>query len=507
MYFNKALLKVGDQAAISHIIDLFPSDSEFVVALGHLGDLVRQYLTMAHPDLNVTYVEIDKYSVPGSGPAYALEKCKEHLQEPFFFVACDTIIHKRHFLDKHQGDVDYLAYDYIDPKHSDRYCTLQLYLDQVISLMDKVPNGTDKAFTGFAHIRNWSEFWKAMTLNKSQIYQEFQLSPVFAMMPGMQAYWMRWNDVGSEQGLLAARARFPGIQNLDKLDEELYVVDGSVVKYFHNKSIVRSRLRRTQILGDLVPKLTGHTANYYRYRFVSGEDLFRRDDMQWLMEPLLNWAKEKLWVKPEQVDEARFHKACRDFYYVKTIGRINQFFSKTGIEDRAENINGYPTAPIQKYLELINWTNLCEDGAVATGFHGDFQPANIVVNSFKDFKLIDWRQDFGGIFDYGDQYYDFAKLYCSLLMPHPSIKDGKYSLRESAGEVFADIYVPDDIRVCREIFENWLTRNGYSIGRTSLLAAIVMLNMAPLHEHPLDQWLYYYSKNLLGQVYPTGTKR
>ena len=63
-YGHKALFRVGDKAVISHIIDLFPDDTEFVIALGYNGQLVRQYLEMFHPNRTFIYVSSEHY---GSG--------------------------------------------------------------------------------------------------------------------------------------------------------------------------------------------------------------------------------------------------------------------------------------------------------------------------------------------------------------------------------------------------------------------------------------------------------
>ena len=49
-YLNKALVPVGDKAVISHIIDLYPADTEFLIMLGYKGGIVLEYLTLAHPD-------------------------------------------------------------------------------------------------------------------------------------------------------------------------------------------------------------------------------------------------------------------------------------------------------------------------------------------------------------------------------------------------------------------------------------------------------------------------
>ena len=48
---NKALLPIKNKAVISHIIDFFPTDSEFVVAVGHKSQQVIDYLAAAHFDL------------------------------------------------------------------------------------------------------------------------------------------------------------------------------------------------------------------------------------------------------------------------------------------------------------------------------------------------------------------------------------------------------------------------------------------------------------------------
>ena len=41
----------------------------------------------------------------------------------------------------------------------------------------------------------------------------------------------------------------------DKEDEEIYFVDGSVVKYFYNQSVVKSRLKRFKCLEHITPDL------------------------------------------------------------------------------------------------------------------------------------------------------------------------------------------------------------------------------------------------------------
>ncbi len=65
-FTNKGLVRVGDKPIISHIIESYPIDVEFVVTLGHYGSHVHQYLTLAHPERKIQFVEIDNYMGEGS---------------------------------------------------------------------------------------------------------------------------------------------------------------------------------------------------------------------------------------------------------------------------------------------------------------------------------------------------------------------------------------------------------------------------------------------------------
>ena len=48
-HYNKALLPIGRRPVISHLIDWYPPEAEFVIALGYTGSYIRQYLELAYP--------------------------------------------------------------------------------------------------------------------------------------------------------------------------------------------------------------------------------------------------------------------------------------------------------------------------------------------------------------------------------------------------------------------------------------------------------------------------
>ena len=79
---NKAILPLGDKAVISHIIDKFSKSTEFIIATGYLSATVKDYLELAHPEHNFTFVDVEHYSGQGCGPGYSLLQCEPFLQGP-----------------------------------------------------------------------------------------------------------------------------------------------------------------------------------------------------------------------------------------------------------------------------------------------------------------------------------------------------------------------------------------------------------------------------------------
>ena len=88
---NKTLLPVKNKAIISHIIDQFPEGTEFVIAVGFKGQLVRDYVSTAHANTKVEFVEVNNFDGIGAGPLQSLLACKSHLSSPFTLVLGDAL--------------------------------------------------------------------------------------------------------------------------------------------------------------------------------------------------------------------------------------------------------------------------------------------------------------------------------------------------------------------------------------------------------------------------------
>ena len=85
-YINKSLVSIAHRPTLSHSIEQFPDDCEFVIALGHKGHLVREFLEIAYPNRKFLFAEVDPYVGHGSGLGHSLLCCEgSYLQQPFLF--------------------------------------------------------------------------------------------------------------------------------------------------------------------------------------------------------------------------------------------------------------------------------------------------------------------------------------------------------------------------------------------------------------------------------------
>ena len=105
---HKALLPVKNKAAISFIIEKYLDAHEFVIAVGHNKELIKDYLTIAHPKTKIRLVNVKNYMNKGSGPGQSLLECKKYLQMPFISHACDAICTNNHA----RPNRNWIAYDY-----------------------------------------------------------------------------------------------------------------------------------------------------------------------------------------------------------------------------------------------------------------------------------------------------------------------------------------------------------------------------------------------------------
>ncbi len=492
-YTNKALIRIGKKPAISYIIESYPKETSFVITVGYFGNHVREFLSLAYPDRKFEFIEVDNYVGPGSSLGYSMLQAKKALQCPFILHASDTIITekvpepKNNWIGVYKGD------------DASQYASWQLVGDKTLIFNDKGAIDFDFLHIGLIGVNDYKKYWQNLerlyslspndqTLNDCQsIVSMLENGTSFNLQP-----FNEWFDTGNTASLHRARAQAKDhFNNLDKMEESIFLFDDFVIKFYHDKKIILERVARARLLGSLVPKIEGTTENFYRYKFTKGmqySDVATPSDFT----QFLGWAKKNLWKKVHEVDDDEFQKVCKDFYFEKTKKRVQQFLDANNLKDEKHIINGEPVPSIKELLARIdfNWLSNAEQRQ----FHGDFILENILKTK-EGYCLVDWRHNFGGLQKGGDLYYDLSKLNHNLTVNHDMIHKDLYTVKiEPGNKVYCDILRKNNLVECQKVLFDFLQKEDYDEKKVQTLTAIIWLNMAPLHHYPFNIFLYYFGK-------------
>lgn len=486
-FTNKSLVRVGDKPVISHIIESYPDDVEFIVTLGHYGSHVKQYLTLAHPEKQIQFVEVDNYMGDGSSLLYSISLCEEYLQCPFIFHACDTILPKNYV-----NDINFSNNWSIGGTgdNSQSYRTFNSVNGKITSINEKGEQNFDFVYVGVSGIWQYNVFWD-ICKNTLAIANTSDLSDCHVIRK-MNDFFVfaidDWYDIGNIDALKRTRSKISGtVHVLDKEDENIFVFDKFVIKFFYNKKICSDRVARTEKLDGLVPKLIGSTENFYKYEYIHA-DLLSNVVNTKKFNNLLRWANDKLWISKK---DEQYRENALAFYKDKTVLRIHKFLEKYNLKDEFDVINGTVVPSMETLIETIDFESII--GSDPTGFHGDFILDNILMTGDDQITLIDWRQDFNGSIDAGDMNYDLAKLNHNLILTHEVLAKNYYTI-DFGKEIFCDVYVKKSLLDCKKNLEEFCKKNFINYKSIEILSSIIWINMAPLHEHPLDMFLYYFGK-------------
>jgi NDP-sugar pyrophosphorylase family protein len=492
---NKALHPIDGKAIISHIIENFPVETEFVIGLGYLSLQVRQYLQIAHANRKFVFVDVDNYEDPGSGPGYSLFCCQEYLQKPFFFVSCDTLW---------ENDLDWSITDnwlgvaHVSAAESSSYCNVKVNDDDyVVELHDKVyiEGSAYQAFVGLCHIKDYNIFWDALASTKL-ISGEHQISNGIESLikeTDTFAQAVKWTDVGDAEKYKKAVSLYENY-DFSKQNEALYITNGKVIKFFVDEKITSSRVEKSKLNPEVFPPITYHSGQFYAYDFQDGLTLYQTSTPK-IFQKFLEWLGKNLWKK-HTVDRNIIRSTCLKFYQEKTMERLAMYNKKYDSRGDVSCINGQSIPSTKNLLASVPWESLAD--GVPCFMHGDLQFDNVLYDDATDkFTLLDWRQDFAGHVEFGDLYYDFAKLYGGIILNYDYIKLNLLSYSEHENEVYFDFAQRYQSNTYLSILSDYIRRGGYDLTKVRILVALIYLNMSPLHHYPFDKMLYSLGRRLL----------
>jgi hypothetical protein len=495
-FINKSLVSIANRPTLSHLIEQFPADAEFVIALGHKGHLVREFLTLAYSERQFFFVEVSPFEGTGSGLGLSLQTCKKHLQQPFVFISCDTLAEEP----IPAPNSNWMGYAEVPDLQS--YRTIALSPTGVSAIAEKgVGHAPEhKAYIGLAGIFDYQQFWTAIAQGGDTAIATGEVHGMRSLLPqSIQAYAFTWHDTGNPNALAQTRQRYrePDEPNiLEKANEAIWFVSNTVIKFSEDKKFIANRVKRAKQLEGFVPEVTGAEEHMYRYSKVQGKvlsevialPLFER-----LLEHCTYFWERKTLTTPETV---AFQETCMKFYRDKTFERVALFYQNFNRNDGREVINGNETIELNTMLNSVDWKWLAS--GLPGRFHGDFHFENIVWSAAdQKFVFLDWRQDFGGDLGTGDIYYDFAKLLHGLIINHELIAGDFYQVDWRSDAINYDFHRKQILVECERHFGTWLERNGYDRKKVWVLTALVYLNIAALHHHPYSLLLYSLGKAML----------
>ena len=306
-----------------------------------------------------------------------------------------------------------------------------------------------------------------------------------------------WLDIGNLEALSEARSKISDqFNNLDKVDESLFIFNDFVIKFFSDPEKVKNRVKRGEILGSLAPKTIAVRTNFYKYPYVEGDtysEAVTPDDL----ERFVSWAQNNLWKPVGEVSSEEFKNICRNFYEYKTKERIDKFLKQNNIQDEETIINNIKIPPIKELLEKVDFEWL--SNGVQVGFHGDLVLENILKID-AGYCLLDWRQDFGGLLKGGDMYYDLAKFYHNLVVNHDTVSKNDFIIDIKDGIVTCSINRKKYLIESEKRFVDVVRERGFDFKKVEILRAIIWLNMSPLHHNPFNIFLFYFGKYHLWQA-------
>ena len=467
--------------------------------MGHMGHLVREFVELAYPERKFFFAEVDPFEGLGSGLGLSLLACKQHLQQPFVFMSCDTLV-KEPIPAPVENWMAFSEVANLQP-----YRTLAIQGDQVADVCEKgVGKGdTHKAYIGLAGIQDYPSFWAAMQDGGPEAIETGEAHGMRALLSrNIKAHGFTWYDTGNPTALARARATYhePDAPNiLEKANEAIWFIGNQVIKFSDDQKFIANRVKRVHELQGFVPEVTGVQPHMYRYPRVEGKVLSEVVTAP-LFERLLKHSKGFWTHKTLSAAAAQaFRGTCKSFYRDKTFERVELFYKNFSRQDGMEPINGVAMPKLETLLNAVDWDWLAQ--GLAGRFHGDFHFENILWNGTQQrFTFLDWRQDFGGNLSTGDVYYDLAKLLHGLIISHELIAGEFYKVEWQPDEITYDFHRKQILVECERNFVLWLEAEGFDRRKVWVLTALIYLNIAALHHRPYSLLLFALGKAMLAKM-------
>lgn len=491
---NKSLVKIGDKCTIDYIIDLFQyvENINFYITIGYYGNFVKQYLNISYPEIKFNFIEVLKYQGEGSSLIYSLLHCKTYIKKPFYYICCDTIIYENINFKNINKNTLFV----INNRDSKSFSTINIDYNKVIKVNDKCALEFDYSYIGMAYIKDFDIFFnyaekiynnnkKKQSLSDIHIYQIMLKDNYNFEYKLIKNYY----DMGNLNNFKKANEYFKTKYNvLFKEKESIIFKEDKVIKFFYESDKIKNIMTRYEKIKDFCPKIFKYSDNYFVMELIDSKPLSKIYSYG-LIYNLLNWAKNNLWKKINTNDYYKIN--FMKFYKDKTIDRIKKYLNED-INKDYEIINGLKIGNIYNLINNIDFDYI--SNSYPTNFHGDFILDNILYKD-NNFLLIDWRENFGNTTEYGDLYYDLSKLRHNIYFNHQNIENNLFNLKEiTNNKIELDLKCNYFLINQLEDYNKFIIENNFDLGKIKMITSLIWINMAPLHEYPLSNFLFNFGK-------------
>ena len=493
---HKALLPVQNQSMLSHLFELFPKDTNFVIALGHKLKQLKTYIKNVYPKLNIEYVNVNNFSDPGSGPGLSLLSCEQKLQCPFVFMPVDNFLTETVPVEFKNN---WIGTSSVELEDSKQYCIIKG--EEVLESF-YYGNG-NQIFNGIAGIYDYKTFWESLK-NTDLINGEHQVINGFIGLENVKIKrYKDFFDVGNKKSYTSTVQQFPNDLVLEKTEECLFVDNNKVVKYFSDSNKCEKRIERVSHLNNTSPHIKKINDNMYCYDFIQGEMLSNINSVKELRN-FLEFYQTRL-ASHGFEKNTQFLNDCKNMYEQKSYTRAN-IYSGSSL-DKINTINGFKVPQIYDILDIIDWSEIYNKATPAK-FHGDLQPENIIKG--KKYYFIDWRESFGESIEVGDVYYDLGKLYHGLIINGTLMLDNHFDIRYNSNEAELSFLTKSNLMNLLFELKCFCKNNNLCWQNVLLVGALNYINIAPFYMNDKNkkysEFIFLLGKLLLSKHLVYGEK-
>lgn len=481
---NKALLPFKGKPVLAHIIDQFPNDTRFIIPIGYKADQIKNFCNLVYNDRNIEFVEIDDYTSKDSGPGYTVSKCLHLIDNPFWYIPCDTFF-EENIVNNFQEDVVFVKQ--VSKNISDQYTMFKINQDRITDITFKqTQDETWSAFTGVMYIHDWSNFSHRLTnQNTPEIIWAIKLNTKAKQLTS----WQDFGNVEIYKNFVSANQKY----DFTKSDEFTYVCNGKVIKWWADSSIPKKKFEKTLSNTKVYPSNCQFKDSFLVYDYFDGTTVYENYSIE-ILNNMLTWLDKDVWIHKVR----DISSASNEFYKEKTLNRVKKFLEKYPEIEDVKTINGVNVKSWKYYLNNINWKFL-EEINLPGHMHGDLQFDNVIVKD-SEFKIIDWRHEFANLVEIGDIYYDLAKLSGGFIINYAKIKQNEFDIDIVDNHVKLKIPSIENYQTYLDTVNSFIHSKGWSRDKVQLLIPIIFWNMAPLHTPPFDKFLWYLGIKLFEEL-------